>query len=260
MTLLVVLTLAAALLWALPGDGRHRLAGLLPPRSPLEPPLSGRVPAYPARDGGASPERPWSARPRSALAVAERLRRVAALPTLRSVLTRGGAEGSRRRAVILLCRVMAAELRAGQPPQTALRVAVLEAGPLVGEVSDAASLRRAAERDEDLWALGCLAACWEVAAETGAGLAGVVDALAVSLTEREEQRAEVGARAAGPRTTALVLVGLPLVGVAMSAALGGAPLVFLFTTPMGLLCLVMGVLLDVLGALWTLRMVRGAVS
>jgi hypothetical protein len=91
-------------------------------------------------------------------------------------------------------------------------------------------------------------------------VAGVLDALAVGLTEREEQRAEVGARAAGPRTTALVLVGLPLVGVAMSAALGGSPLVFLFTTPLGLLCLVLGVLLDVLGAWWTLRMVRGAVS
>ena len=141
-----------------------------------------------------------------------------------------------------------------------MRVAGWEAGPLVGEVPDEASLRRVAERDEDLWAVVDLAACWEVAAETGAGLAGVVDELAVSLTEREGQRAEVNARASGPRTTALVLLGLPLVGVAMSAALGGSPLVFLFTTPLGLLCLVLGVLLDVLGAWWTLRMVRGAMS
>ncbi|WP_026117081.1 type II secretion system F family protein [Nocardiopsis valliformis] len=229
-TLLVVFTLAAALLWALPGDSRHRLVRLFPDRF------------------------------RSAPAVTGRLVRAAPVPSLRSALARRSAGEARRRAVILLCRVMAAELRAGQPPETALRVAALEAGPMVGEVSDAASLRRVAERDEDLWALVYLAACWEVAAETGAGLAGVVDALAVSLTEREEQRAEVSARAAGPRTTALVLVGLPVVGVAMSAALGGSPLVFLFTTPLGLLCLVLGVLLDVLGAWWTLRMVRGAVS
>ena len=100
---------------------------------------------------------------------------------------------------------------------------------------------------------------FEVAAETGAGLAGVVDALAVSLTEREEQRDEVSARTAGPRTTALVLSVLPLVGMAMSAGLGGSPLVFLLTTPLGLLCLGLGVLLDLVGAWWTLRMVRGTV-
>ncbi|WP_026129637.1 type II secretion system F family protein, partial [Nocardiopsis prasina] len=68
------------------------------------------------------------------------------------------------------------------------------------------------------------------------------------------------ARPAGPRTTALVLAGLPLVGMAMSAGLGGSPLVFLFTTPVGLLCLGVGILLDILGAWWTLRMVRGAVA
>ena len=219
MTLLAAFALTAALVWALPRTGRRRLAGLFP-----------TVPR-------------------------QRIPR----PSLRAFLDRRNEGAERRRAVVLLCRVMAAELRAGQPPEVALRVAVLEAGPLVGEVTDAGSLRRAAERDEDLWALAYLAACWEVAAETGAGLAGVVDALAVSLTEREEQRDEVSARTAGPRTTALVLSVLPLVGMAMSAGLGGSPLVFLFTTPLGLLCLGLGVLLDLVGAWWTLRMVRGTV-
>ncbi len=216
---MVVFALAAAMAWAVPRTGRRRLAVLFP------------------------------AAPR------QRLPRLSF-----GVLLAPRVEGpERRRAVVLLCRVMAAELRAGQPPEVALRVAALEAGPLVGEVTDAGSLRRAAERDEDLWALAYLAACWEVAAETGAGLAGVVDALAVSLTEREEQRDEVSARTAGPRTTALVLSGLPLVGMAMSAGLGGSPLVFLFTTPLGLLCLGVGVLLDLAGAWWTLRMVRSTV-
>ncbi|WP_053107332.1 type II secretion system F family protein [Nocardiopsis sp. SBT366] len=221
-TLLVVFALAAALAWSVPRTGWYRLADLVPrrPRGPL---------------------------PRPSLA------------PLRSLLNRRNEAAERRWAVVQLCRVMAAELRSGQPPETALRVAVLETGPLVGAVSDVASLRRAAEQDADLWALAYLAACWEVASETGAGLAGVVDELAESLTEREEQRAEVWARTAGPRTTALVLSGLPLVGMAMSAGLGGSPLVFLFTTPVGLLCLGVGVLLDLVGAWWTLRMVRGAV-
>ncbi len=102
--------------------------------------------------------------------------------------------------------------------------------------------------------------CWDVAAETGAGLATVVDGLAENLTEQEEQRAEALARTAGPRTTAFVLGGLPVVGVLMSGGLGGSPLAFLFTTPLGLACLVGGVALDVLGVWWTVRMLRGAIA
>lgn len=174
---------------------------------------------------------------------------------------RAGGSADRRRAVVMLCRVLAAELRAGQPPQEALRVAAAEAGPLVGPVAaDAESLRLAAGRDPDLWALAYLAVCWEVAADTGAGLAEVVDTLARDLTEREDQRSEAIARTSGPRATAFVLTGLPLVGTAMSLALGGSPLAFLFTTPLGLTCLLLGVALDALGVWWTLRMVRSATA
>ncbi|MFE9246955.1 type II secretion system F family protein [Nocardiopsis sp. NPDC006938] len=222
--LLAVTTLAAALAWSVPRAGRFRL-----------------VPRW-------RPER------------ARRRLRPPSLRPLLALLARR-REGTRRRwAVIRLCRTMAAELRAGQSPESALRIAAVEGGALVGAVSDPAELRGAAARDEDLWALAGLAACWEVASETGAGLAGVVDEFAENLTEREEQRAEAWARTAGPRTTALVLCGLPLVGMAMSAGLGGSPLVFLFTTPVGLLCLGLGVLLDLVGVWWTLRMVRRAVA
>jgi len=176
-------------------------------------------------------------------------------------LVRRPGEGSgRRNAVIALCRVLAAELRAGQPPEEALRIAAAEAGPLVGAVGDAESLRHEAERDPDLWALAYLAVCWEVAADTGAGLAEVVDALAANLTEQEEQRAEAEARTNGPRTTAIVLTCLPVAGVLMSSGLGGSPLVFLFTTPLGVVCLVCGVLLDLVGFWWALRMLRSATA
>lgn len=168
--------------------------------------------------------------------------------------------GERRRAVITLCRTLAAELRAGQPPEEALRLAVAQAGPSVSAVSDSRSLRTAAGSDPHLAALTYLAVCWDVAAETGAGLATVVDGLAENLTEQEEHRAEALARTAGPRTTAFVLGGLPVVGVLMSAGLGGSPLVFLFTTRPGIACLVGGVVLDVLGVWWTVRMLRGAVA
>jgi len=183
-------------------------------------------------------------------------RRAGPLP----LVPRPGDGSGRRRAVIVLCRVLAAELRAGQPPEEALRISAAEAGPLVGAVVDAESLRRGADRDPDLWALAYLAVCWEVAADTGAGLAEVVDALAVNLTEQEEQRAEAQARTSGPRTTAIVLTCLPVAGVLMSSGLGGSPLVFLFTTPLGAACLVCGVLLDLVGFWWALRMLRSATA
>ncbi|WP_019610639.1 type II secretion system F family protein [Nocardiopsis sp. CNS-639] len=178
----------------------------------------------------------------------------------RALAARAGEGARRRAAVVVLCRVLAAELRAGQPPEEALRISAAEAGPLVGAPTDAASLRREAEREPDLWALAYLAVCWEVAADTGAGLAEVVDALAANLTEQEEQRTEAAARTTGPRTTAIVLAALPAVGLLLSSGLGGSPLVFLFTTPLGLACLVGGVALDALGTWWTLRMVRSATA
>lgn len=199
-------------------------------------------PALPRATGGASGLRP--------LGLWKRWRG-------RALAARRGEE--RRRAVITLCRTLAAELRAGQPPEEALRLAVAQAGPSVSAVSDARSLRTAAGSDPELTALSYLAVCWDVAAETGAGLATVVDGLAENLTEQEEHRAEALARTAGPRTTAFVLGGLPVVGVLMSAGLGGSPLVFLFTTRLGVACLVGGVALDVLGVWWTVRMLRGAV-
>ncbi|WP_150254930.1 type II secretion system F family protein [Nocardiopsis deserti] len=178
----------------------------------------------------------------------------------RALAARPGEGARRRGAVVVLCRVLAAELRAGQPPEEALRISAAEAGPLVGALTDAASLRREAEREPDLWALAYLAVCWEVAADTGAGLAEVVDALAANLTEQEEQRTEAAARTTGPRTTAIVLAALPAVGLLLSSGLGGSPLAFLFTTPLGLACLVGGVALDALGTWWTLRMVRSATA
>ncbi|OLT29457.1 type II secretion protein F [Nocardiopsis sp. CNR-923] len=162
--------------------------------------------------------------------------------------------------MIVLCRVLATELRAGQPPDEALLVSVAEAGPPVEGVVDVPSMRAVAADDPDLWALTYLAVCWEVSAETGAGLAQVVDALAAEVTDHEERRAEIAARTAGPRTTALVLGGLPLVGVLMSVGLGGSPVEFLFTTPLGAACLVGGVILDLLGTWWTSCMVRRAVG
>ncbi|KOX13172.1 type II secretion system F family protein [Nocardiopsis sp. NRRL B-16309] len=234
MTLLVVCAVGLVLLALVPSGERRRAATVLPPRT--------RPHGDPLRRLRSTGRRLWNA----------------GRGSMRSAGAREGT--ARRQAVTALCRVLATELRAGQPPREALRLSGAEAGPALADVTDAESLRSAAGRDPDLRGLGYLAVCWEVAADTGARLADVVDTLAEGLTEQEEQRAEAAARTAGPRTTAMVLSGLPLVGLLMASGLGGSPLAFLFTTPLGLACLVLGVALDLLGAWWTLRMVRSALT
>ncbi|MDA0566498.1 type II secretion system F family protein [Streptomonospora sp. S1-112] len=183
----------------------------------------------------------------------------------------GRAAAARRRAVVELCRVLAAELRAGRDPGAAVESAVAELDP--GVRADFAPLGAAARTGHDLAAplrglatlrgaggLVHLAACCRVAAATGAGLADVVDRLADALADEDARRRETSAQLAGPRATALMLSVLPVLGLAMAGALGGSPLAFLFATPAGLACLGAGLLLDAAGLLWTRRLVRGVLA
>jgi tight adherence protein B len=71
--------------------------------------------------------------------------------------------------------------------------------------------------------------------------------------------ADVQARLAGPRATAAVLAGLPLLGLALGQAVGGAPVRVLGQTGVGQLLLVLGSCLACAGVLWSARLVAGAV-
>ncbi len=152
---------------------------------------------------------------------------------------------------------LAAELRAGQSPAAALRHAagtppvwpVTLAGLGLG-ADTAELLRQDAQRDVYLRPL---AACWQVCEMTGSGLALAVEHLAESARVAEEVRTELEAQLAGPRATARMLAGLPIIGVLLGMALGGEPLQWLVGTSAGWLCLFVGVSLTVLGLLWTGR-------
>jgi tight adherence protein B len=106
--------------------------------------------------------------------------------------------------------------------------------------------------------LRLLAACWRIAAEQGGTLAVVLDDLAAALRDEEANRQEIATQLAGPRATARLLSGLPLLGLAMAAALGANPLAFLIGTLPGLGCLFAGIALNVTGLWWTHRLAKGA--
>jgi tight adherence protein B len=175
------------------------------------------------------------------------------------------AADARAAAVVELCMVMAAELTAGRTPQEALRWAGDVDSDLGKTISGAvkydhdvpAVLRRTASHP-GAESLARLAACWQVSASSGAGLARAVDRLAHTLQAEEAQRRELAAQLAGPRATARLLAVLPAFGLLLGAGLGADPLHVLLATPYGLACLTVGLTLNVAGVLWTERIAHAA--
>jgi tight adherence protein B len=181
--------------------------------------------------------------------------------------SRGKTEGLWRAAVIDLCEGLAAELTAGSAPEEALDRAVAFLEPSITRAF--AHLRNATDIPAGLElaaatpgaeGLRLLAACWRIGVERGGAFASVADGLAAALRDEETHRRQVSAQLAGARATAKLLAVLPLLGIAMAAALGAHPLTFLFTTLPGLVCLIVGVGLDATGVLWTRRIATSAES
>ena len=251
---------AAAVLVALPSPGRLRFRELAPARPagprrrtwpvllPALVPVLVLGPVVPllAAAGAVVASRVVAARRRSAAAVRERAGAVEALSAL------------------------AAELSAGRTPPEALgAAAAVAAGPAADALRSAAA---AAELGGDVPSvlssppsatavgptLRSLSACWSVCASSGSGLASAVQRLEEGLRADQAQRRAVQAELAGPRATALLLAVLPGAGLLMAGALGADPLHVLLHTPLGLVCLVLGLGLDGLGLLWTSRLVSRA--
>ncbi|KUO15376.1 type II secretion system F family protein [Streptomyces dysideae] len=197
----------------------------------------------------------------------------AGVPVLRRVRLAGEARRARERrgdAVIGLCGVLAGEVRAGRQPGEALlratrdsgglgeaQAAVLAAARFGGDVPGALA---AAARQPGAEGLSGLAACWRVAVDQGAGLAAGLDRLEAALRAERDQRADLRAQLAGARSTAVMLAGLPVLGLLLGVALGADPLRVLLHTGAGLGCLVVGGVLEGLGMWWAMRIVRGAAA
>jgi tight adherence protein B len=195
---------------------------------------------------------------------------VAAVLAVRVAARRRAAAAERieRRRLLEALTVLAGDLRTGRSPADALAAAAAFASGRAGEVLRRAAI--AAGMGGDVPAallhgpsaapsvLRGLAACWDVCAATGSGLAGGVERLDEGLRAAEAQRRSVDAELAGPRATAGLLAVLPLGGLGLAAALGADPLHVLLHTPVGMVCLVMGFGLDVLGLWWASKLVAHA--
>ncbi|RBY77858.1 pilus assembly protein TadB [Blastococcus sp. TF02-09] len=158
---------------------------------------------------------------------------------------------------------LAADLRSGR----SLVAAVSTAEHACGDPAAGRSLVRAvrtpevtpAEEPREIAdALGRIAAATRLSTRTGCSLAAVATAVEDDLRARARHRAELRAATAGPRASAAVLAGLPVLGLLMGSGVGADPWRVLTTTGTGQVLLVGGVALEAAGLVWSHRLVERA--
>ena len=100
-----------------------------------------------------------------------------------------------------------------------------------------------------------LAVCWRLAHVYGLSIATLMHTAPRDIVERERFSSHVEAAMAGPRATAAVLAGLPVVGIALGQLIGAQPLAFLCGPGVGGWLLTIGVLLACAGLMWSDRII-----
>jgi tight adherence protein B len=107
-------------------------------------------------------------------------------------------------------------------------------------------------------ALARIAAATRLSTRTGCSLAAVASAVEDDLRARARHRSELRTATAGPRASAAVLAGLPLLGLLMGSGVGADPWRVLTTTAVGQVLLVVGVALEAAGLAWSHRLLQRA--
>jgi tight adherence protein B len=183
---------------------------------------------------------------------------------MRSTIAARTMTARRRARLVETCDQLAAELSAGQSPPRALQHAadlwpelmpVAAASQLGGDVPGA--WRTVAELP-GADSLRAVAAAWQVAERSGAGLTVVLERMSDALRAEDAVRREVDAALAPPRATARLLAALPAFGLLLGIGMGGDPVGFLFGTPLGAGCLMVGLAFALTGVWWVDRLARAA--
>jgi tight adherence protein B len=183
---------------------------------------------------------------------------------VRSTIASRTQVARRRTRLVETCDQLAAELSAGQSPPRALQHAA-DAWPELSPVAAAAQLggdvpaawRMVAELP-GADSLRAVAAAWQVAERSGASLAIVLERMSEGLRADDAVRREVDAALGPPRATARMLAALPAFGLLLGVGMGGDPVGFLLSTPLGAACLAVGVAFAITGVWWVDRLARDA--
>lgn len=161
--------------------------------------------------------------------------------------------------------VLAGELRAGAHPVVAFETAAAEVSEDVASalrvvaararlgVDVAAGLHAAAARSTVPTYWSRLSVCWELANRHGLAIATLMRTAHRDVVEREQFESRVAAGMAGARATAMVLAGLPVLGMVLGQLVGADPVRFLLSGGLGGGLLVVGASLACVGLLWSDR-------
>ncbi len=168
--------------------------------------------------------------------------------------------------------ILVGELRVGAHPVAALSAAAGEVGGRAGDHLRTVSahgllgadisigLHSVAETSAIPAHWRRLALCWRLAQHHGLAIATLLRTAQHDIVERDRFRLRLDAGLAGPRTTAAVLAGMPVLGILLGQLIGAEPVRFLVAGGVGGVILLVGVTLSCLGLYWSDRIITAVAS
>ncbi|NDZ97692.1 type II secretion system protein F [Streptomyces sp. SID6673] len=167
--------------------------------------------------------------------------------------------------LLLALSVMTAELSVGAPPAAACAAAARElpAGQPSSPVGDGLAMMAGRAElggevmpdveasDELSWHR--VGVAWQTADRHGLPMIELVESVRADLLARRQFATRTRAGLAGPRATATVLAGLPVIGIALGEFMGAHPIGVLLGSGLGGVLLIVGTALSVAGLAWSER-------
>lgn len=197
----------------------------------------------------------------------------AATAEIRRRRTARGRRGrSEARAMAASLEVLTGELRVGAHPLRAFTVAANESPDPVGAHFRSIAIRAGIGADvaTGIRAISAASAApaywervavsWDLAAQHGLAMSSLMGAAHRDIVERQRFADRMHAALAGSRATAVILSGLPVLGVVLGELIGAQPIRFLSDGVVGGCLLVVGVGLACVGILWSDRIVGRVVG
>ncbi|MBU6328811.1 MAG: type II secretion system F family protein [Acidobacteria bacterium] len=177
-------------------------------------------------------------------------------------LTTGAADRARDRRVLTLLESITRGLRAGASVRSAVESAS-DAAPDPTDRAIAVALRsgRSMVDAVDEWMIDgssaqvLVGSALRLAATTGGAVAPVLDGVADSLRDRLLLDREVAALCSQARASAAVLIMAPIGFAVLMATIDTRIARTQFASPLGWICTLAGLALDIVGAIWMTRMI-----